>query len=528
MAKQDTKSDAPGAEMVAVIELGTTSIRMVLSEIEPATGAQRTVESLQQAVTLGKDTFTMGYIGRETTEACVSVLRTFRRLLGEYRLTDDSRIRAVATSAVREASNRDEFIDRIFIGCGINVELIDEAEVNRYTYEAVRPLLEARPDLKNSDILAVEVGGGSVEALMFSEGRIVSAHTYRLGSLRLRNAIEEYRAPPTEAASLMRDHVDRTVERIRGSIPLRKGLRILGLGGDIRLALAVLSPQRDRAGIGELMTTDLGRFSEDVLSASPDEIVRRHRISYPDAETLGPAVLIYERLARSLKQPNLLVGTATLRDGILREMSGKGHWTVELEHQVISSAIEVGRRFGFNKAEAKRTADIARQVFQALQSEHMLTPRHEVILAVAAMLTEIGNYINNRAHHKHSMYLIRNSDIFGLSSKDIVLTSLVARYHRRALPSPTHQEYASLGRNERVAVSKMAAILRIARALSRGHRKRLGRLRIVLSPGLMRIGIRVPVDISLLQHALRDKAVMFRRVYGMEVELESEQGDTRG
>ncbi|NQT93845.1 MAG: exopolyphosphatase [Lentisphaerae bacterium] len=528
MSKRHTDDGPAPVELVAVIELGTTSIRMVLSEYEPESGKQRAVESLQQAVTLGKDTFTLGYIQRETTEACVRVLRTFRRLLGEYHLTDSNRIRAVATSAVREASNRDDFVDRLFIGSGINVEVIDEAEVNRYTYEAVRPLLEARPELKNSDILAVEVGGGSVEALMFCEGRIASAHTYRLGSLRLRNTIEEYRAPPAEAASLMRDHVDRTVERIRRSIPARKGLRILGLGGDIRLALAVLSPQWDRTGIGELKVADLTRFSEDVLSASPDEIVRRHHVSYPDAETLGPALLVYERLAQVLKQRTLLVGTATLRDGILREMTRQGHWTAELKRQVINSALETGRRFDFNQTEAKRTADMARQMFHALQDEHMLTPRHEVILSVAALLSEIGNYISNRAHHKHSMYLIRNSDIFGLSSKDIVLASLVARYHRRAFPRPTHQEYASLERNDRVAVSKMAAILRLARALARGHGRSRGRLHITLSPGLMHIGVRKAADVSLAQHALRDRAVMFSRVYGMEVVLEAGQGDADG
>lgn len=528
MPKQAIEGDSLAAELVAVIELGTTSIRMVLSEIEPGTGKQRTVESLQQAVTLGKDTFTLGYIERETTEACVRVLRTFRRLLGEYRLSDNSRIRAVATSAVREASNRDEFIDRLLIGSGITVEVIDEAEVNRYTYEAVRPLLETKPDLKNSDILAVEVGGGSVEALMFCGGRIASAHIYRLGSLRLRNMIDEYRAPPAQASALMRDHVDRTVDRIRESLPARKGLRILGLGGDIRLALSVLSPRWDRTGIGELKAGDLARFSDDILSTSPDEIVRRYHVSYPDAETLGPAVLIYERLARGLKQRNLLVGTTTLRDGILREMTHRGHWTAELKRQVINSALEIGRRFHFNQAEAKRTADVARQIFHALQEEHMLTPRHEVILSVASLLSEIGNYISNRAHHKHSMYLIRNSDIFGLSSKDIVLASLVARYHRRALPRPTHQEYASLERADRVAVSKMAAILRIARALARGHRKSLRRLRITLSPGLMRIGIRMTADLSLAQHALIEKSVMFTRVYGMEVALESDEDDGNG
>jgi len=140
------------------------------------------------------------------------------------------------------------------------------------------------------------------------------------------------------------------------------------------------------------------------------------------------------------------------------------------------------------------------------------------VLVVAALLHESGAYISNRSHHKHSMYLILNSDIFGLSVRDLKLIALVARYHRRALPKPSHIEYASLDREDRVSLLKMAAILRVADALCRGRSKSF-KLDISVKQGELTIGIPKGRPLTLEQYALREKGPLFQRVYGMRVML---------
>src|SRR6187549_1634329 len=150
---------------VAVIDIGTSSIRMAVAEIDEA-GNVKTLEKLQQAVSLGKDTFTQGQIRKQTIEECVRVLKSYRRVLAEYQITRPDQIRVVATSAVREASNRLAFIDRIFIATGLQVEPLDEAEVSRVTYLGIQPFLDSEPALKVGRTLVVEVGGGSTELLL--------------------------------------------------------------------------------------------------------------------------------------------------------------------------------------------------------------------------------------------------------------------------------------------------------------------------------------------------------------------------
>ncbi|MCH8829954.1 MAG: exopolyphosphatase, partial [Planctomycetes bacterium] len=167
------------AKPVAVVDIGTTAIRMAIAEIDVA-GNIKTLQELSQSVQLGKDTFTRGVIEKSTIEDCVRILKSYRRQLEEYGITQPDQIRIVATSAIREAMNRLAFLDRIFSATGLEVEPIDEAEVNRITYLSIQPLLKAEKTLSSSPAVITEVGGGNTEVLVVQGTDVVYAHTYRL------------------------------------------------------------------------------------------------------------------------------------------------------------------------------------------------------------------------------------------------------------------------------------------------------------------------------------------------------------
>ena len=506
--------------MFAVIELGTTSVRMVLAQADEA-GKVQTLDSLQQPVTLGRDSFTQGRIGQDTTEKCVEALRRFDRVLKEYGVRETGQVCAVATSAVREAANRQAFLDRVFIATGIEVEELDAAEVGRLTYLAVRPLLEYLPD-GEGDVLVAEVGGGSTEALQLHSGKVAHAHTFRLGSLRLHEMIEELRTPAVHTRDALLGHVDRDVGQIVKFLELGDGARLLALGGDARLAARVLLGDASAAPVVSVPVSALSKLTNSILAMSVDETFQRYHTSYPDAETLGPALLIYTRLAEKLNMSRVHVGKTSLRDGLLYSMTNREWWTREFASQVLTSSHDLGRRYGIDTQHAQNVAQFARQLFQVLQAEHQLGPHYEVLLTVAAELHDVGVHISPRSHHKHSMYLILNSDLFGLSAQDKLLTALIARYHRKAVPRPTHLGYTSLDREGRVAVAKLAAILRVADALDRQHRgRRRRRPSIELQPGRLVITFNTAGDLALEKHALLEKGQMFKQVYGMDVILQS-------
>ncbi len=332
-AHKDTKKNKHDYKLFSVIDMGTSSIRMAIAEIN-SEGKVRSLESLQQAVSVGKDTFTHGEISHETTEECVKVLSSFRRVMDEYQIHGGDSILAVATSAVREAGNRQAFLDRIYMGSGIDIRAIDEAEANRYTYLSVYPLLKRHKKLRQGQSLLVEVGGGSTEMLVIEGLKVTLSHTYRLGSLRMRQMLSDFRAPRARIESILNKHIKRIFAGIPQNILSGKKMHMLAIGGDARFAAAQIRPDWDRSEPAVLDVAGVRRLAKDIIRLSVEDLMCRYHLSYPNAETLGPALLGYVQLAEVLKMDKLMVAGQTLRDGLLMEMKAQGAWSPEYYRQV--------------------------------------------------------------------------------------------------------------------------------------------------------------------------------------------------
>ena len=509
---------AQPAGAVAVVDVGTNAIRMAVAEIHRG-GHIRHLARYAQAVQLGRDTFATGQIRRSTLEQCVRILDTYLQALREYQIMRPEQIRVVATSAVREARNRLSFTDRIHIATGLLVEPIDEAEVNRVTYLGLHEHLQGDSPLATGRSLVVEVGGGNTELLGVEGTDVVLASSYRLGSIRQRVALEPLRASLPQWRRMLEGQIARTVETIYDQVGTEGIDHLVALGSDVRFAAARIHPRWDRRSLIAISLEPFGELVDEVLARNDDALVRDYHLSYLDAETLGPSLLAYRLLAERFGCDQLWVSDVNLRDGLLREMAMGDVWTGAFRQQIIRFAVRLGRRFHFDEARARRVADLAHRLFQELQELHRLESRHETLLYVAALLPGIGARVNNRSLHKHSMYLIRNSELFGLAEKEQLLVALVARYHRRALPQPGHEGYSSLERSERTIVLKLSAILRIALALDESRSGRIRDLACRIEQDRVVINLQGVTDVSLEQLAVRQHGGLFDDVFGKSVLL---------
>ena len=513
-----TPDPAASPRPAAVIDIGATSIRMAVAEIG-LEGYVRTLDTLVQSVDLGRDTFENRRLSRQSIEKSVSVLRRYRRVLREYGITSTADVRVVATTAVREAANRLAFIDRVYVATGLGVEILDEAEVNRITYMGVTPHLAAHRDVAEGKSVVVEIGGGSTELLVVRGGNVLHSASYRLGSLRLLQTIGAPRRGPSHQRALLESHIRRHIARIAEQVHLDSEIHLIAIGGDVRFAAHRLLEDWDGVSLTRIPTEQLAALTEEVCQYDEDGIVKCFGASFIEAETLAPALLAYTMLAQHFQLPHVYVCETNLRDGLLHDISVGGSWTAEFRNQIVRSAASLGRKFDYDQPHAHTVAELSRRLFDELAAEHRLDSRYEVILYVAALLHEIGMYVNVRSNHKHAAYLIRHSEIFGLSQTEKQLVGLVARYHRRASPQPSHEGYSSLGRDDRVAVAKMAAILRLAIALddTRSGRirdlscRRESRRLVITAPGVN--------DVSLEQIAMRQSSGLFQDVFGVPVLL---------
>ncbi len=526
MKKQTTSdrlvSEAPARDTrsgpAAAIEIGTSSVRMSVAQPDGQGGIE-ILEHLEQPLSLGKDTFSKGRIGKETSGECVSILRRFKEVLEPYALNAPDQLRVVATTAVREARNREAFLDRLYIATGLQVSLLEDAEVTRHAYLGSQRLFEKGGPLYKQHALIMEVGGGSTEMLMMTGARVAFSQGCRLGSLRLYEILKSSEAPAARLPRLMESHIERNLESALAGIEFPDGATFVALGGDMRFAVQQIAGARQQGSLHVVSVKQLQAFVDKVAGRPPDELVTRLHLTFPEAEGLAPALLAYLYVARQLGVSSVHVARTTMREGLLLEMISRHAWSPQVQRQTIQSAIDLGRKFQFDEMHGTHVAVLSKILFEALQEEHGLDARHGLLLYVAALLHEVGLLISNVGHHKHSMYLIQNSELFGLGRKDIGLVALIARYHRKATPSPLHPFYGELDRQDRVAVAKMAAILRVADALERSHHQHIQDVRCFVERDHVVIEVPHVHDLTLEQMALREKGNLFEEVYGRSVVL---------
>jgi exopolyphosphatase / guanosine-5'-triphosphate,3'-diphosphate pyrophosphatase len=500
---------------VAVVDMGASAIRLVVAE-GAAEGPLHVLEEVSRGVLLGKDTFTHGRLGPATVEATLKALEGFRRIMDTYGVI---RYRAVATSAVREASNADAFLDRVRLRTGLEVEVIDGSEENRLTYLAVREQLAQHPALVDGDALLVEVGGGSADISFLRKAQPIHSGTYPLGSIRMRQSLGGWQGSHEQGMRLLVRHIHNVVDDIRREMPLKEARHMIALGGDVRFAAAqVGGDERD----GELRSFDRDafiRFVDSVVGYDTEQLVEKYRLPQTEAETLVPALLAYRELLVESSAERITVPDASLRNGLLLDLvrSDQPQGIEDLRKQVLSSAAALGERYRYDAPHARNVADLAVRLFDELRSEHGLTDRHRLLLEVAALLHDIGNYVNIRGHHKHSQYLIAASEIFGLSQDEMLLVSNVARYHRRAIPAKSHLPYMALDREARVAVNKLSALLRLANALDADHLQKVKDVHVVTEDDDWVLEVEGAGDLTMERLASLARADYLTEVFGRKV-----------
>ncbi|OUX36699.1 MAG: hypothetical protein CBE26_04750 [Kiritimatiellaceae bacterium TMED266] len=503
----------------AVIDIGSTSIRMVMAEVHPDKDV-KVLESLTQSVSLGRDTFTKGRISSATTLLCIEALRDFLAVANTYQLNIEKDIRAVATSAVREASNHLEFMDRIFTATGIEIALISGAEVNRLTFFAIQPYLAKHEELRKQHALFIEMGGGSTELIGLKKGRISFSHTHRIGFYRLSESADKANTElrPSqkmlhmELRTLFRNFQEQSTTTVQRPV-------LVFMGSEARLAAQLLDDAWEVDTISSFRCSEVDKLIQRIRKLRPEQIATRYQIPYDDAQTVEAAWSSYLQIAQEFGVKRIYTCNATMRDGLLSELRASSTWQPDFIAHVLHSAKNIARRYQVDMKHAGHVCEHALQLFEALKNEHQLGVREQVFLQVSAWLHDVGHFVDATAHHKHSRYLIENSQIFGLTPQEIKLCAMIARYHRGATPKNSHADYQNLSRHHRRVVNNLASILRIAEALDASHSQRLHIEDVEFKEDRLELLHTCEKSISVEEMVLDRLAKMVRQVYGRSVVL---------
>ena len=501
----------------AAIDIGSNSLRMEVAEVVPGAPG-RILASAREVTRLGESVFRTGKV---SPDAIALVCKVLSGMAQQYRKLDVIGVRAVATSAIRDASNQDEFLARASEAIAAPVETISGQEESRLIHLGVQ---SSWPHRKQS-VLLIDVGGGSAEVIHSENGHLREAVSKPLGAVRLTEVFLKNDPPASAELRRMQDYVEEKLAAAMRRIGRWRWDRVIGTSGTASAVVCAVNQvsqaKLDYADRLRASTAQIRNLYEDLCARNLDERRKITGIGPKRAEIIiaGTAVLL--RFLQDLQLPSLYYSAAGLRDGIITDlaMRGVGRELSELDREQRRVVETMARRYGVPLHHARKVANLANKLFTSLQPLHKLPPHTGKFLEAAAYLHDVGHYVSESRHHKHSYYLVSNSDLPGFTNRERELVAALCRFHRKAMPAPDHVNAAALNSEEAHALILLTPLLRIADSLDRSHEERVETLECQVRDGqvLMKLGSKS--DIDLEQWAAERAADAFREVYGHEIAL---------
>lgn len=477
---------------IAAIDLGTNSFHLLIVELRDVNSNDYSLENginksfnvlYRQReivrINVGKKV-NPRFLPEEGIQRALKVLTEFKDKIDEF----DAEVFAVATSAIREAENKNEFLKLVSDQLGIEINVVSGYEEARLIYLGVLQGL----NIYNKQILLIDIGGGSTELLIGKRGKILFASSLKVGAVRLAHRFfNPYEAYSEEKKKECGNYIEEVVSSSIRTIKRIGFDQVIGTSGEIQaVARMVFNEMYNSYNYKPLDNVEFTykqfeKVSKKIFAAkSINDLKSIPALDEKRAEIILPGTLILKVLFEKLNIDRITVSASALREGIVidaleeiqKKEALKEHSLSEIEkkkNERLRSVIEFARTFDVDLKHSEQVKKISLQIFDELQTIHKLTDYHRELLEYAAILHDIGYYISPIKHHKHSYDIIKNSELVGFTSKEIELIANITRYHRKALPDDKHKNFASLSEENKKIVKILSAILRMSDGLEKTH-----------------------------------------------------------
>ena len=507
--------DAPmQKDRIAAIDIGSNSVRIVVAQ--ETTDGYRVLDEERENTRLAASLSRTGELDAEAVDASVAALRSFVTMARGYGVRS---IRAIATSAVRDAKNGAAFCQRVLEETDVTVEVITAHEEGRLSFLSVARAF----DVTNKQVAVADIGGGSTEILLASSGIVDEIYTTRLGAVRVTEACGLGDKCSPKAIRRAHRYIQKELKK-RARRPAFVPSTLYGAGGTFTALASMLiarekSPEEFSVRGYRVNRAAVRHLIADLAQMSLEERTKVAGLNPRRADIIVAGLLVIERILRHLKVNVVQIHTGGVRDGLLLTMthqpaSAVKAATPEQRRQAVERFAE---RCGTDLVHASQVARLAGRLLEELAEPLGLKLADRPLIEEAALMANVGYLINYDKHHKHSYQLIRNSDLPGYERDDLRIVANIARYHRGARPKRKHSNFAVLTDKDQDRVAKMAAILRLAFALDRTHQQQVRDLRASVTSDHVEITVQTTGDAEVDLWAARRKVDLFERVFSRSV-----------
>jgi exopolyphosphatase/guanosine-5'-triphosphate,3'-diphosphate pyrophosphatase len=499
----------------AAVDIGSNSVRLKIARLQ--SGRLRPIHEDREVTRLGEGVFRSGFLTPESMAETVKVLRRFHRATQQV-VTDS--VRVVATSALRDARNSQAFLEWVRSATGWRVEIISGVEEARLIHLG----LVSGPRVDRSPTLMMDLGGGSCELTVSHGGHIRDAVSLPLGAVRLTD--EFLRHDPVRKGELkrLRGFVAREVNRIAARIAAARISNVIATSGTAA-ALATVATRLRRGGSRRPVVSraEMTRIAKRLARLPVAERRKIEGIGPRRAEIVVAGAMVYHELLDRLHLKGFRYSPLGLRDGTLAQMAADYDRSTRSGRQIESerweSILKAVDHYHIDRKHALDVRESATLLFSALRAVHRLPPEYREWLSAAAMLYEVGDYVNRNGHHRHTHYIISNSEILGYTPQQRRIIAAIARYLGKSRPTVEDGPIKVVETADRPNVQKAILLLRLARALNLGRSRAVEKVRVGLRSAEVKLTLvpRRRMGVDLEQWAIEKECDYFREVFGREL-----------
>lgn len=507
--------------VLAAVDVGTNSLHLVVARVVDDRHFE-VIESEKEMVRLGSGSGDMKHLDAAAMDRGVAALRRFRQIADIH----GASVRAVATSAVREAENHDEFLARARTEAGIDVEVISGIEEARLIHLGV---LQALP-VFDRRILVCDIGGGSTEVMVGERDDLLAARSFKLGAVRLTNRFFPGERLHPGAVAACRTYVRSALAPFAHEVQGHHPELAVGSSGTIEAIARLVHAE---AGGDELRTYNRFRFDADALRGVVKQLTAARTVheraalagmEAKRADIILAGGLILEGVTEVFGVEAWTVSAYALREGVLldtvqRTRGGTLHHLREVSR---NSVRQLARTCDDEPDHSAQVARLALRLFDETRLLHGLDEGCREYLEAAALLANVGLFVSHSKHHLHSYYVIRNSDrLVGFTDAEIEVIAQIARYHRKSAPKPTHPEFAALRPDDQHLVRVLAGLLRVAIGLDRSHEAKVSDVRVVRRGAELHVEVTADpaADVSLELYAAAERRTLMEETLGHPVRV---------
>lgn len=494
----------------AVIDIGSSIIKMRISQLQSNIVAD--IDVLECPLHIGHEVYNTGKISFESLRKISKILDGFAQVMQENNILQ---YRLVAGSVLREAENRAYVVDQIKIRNDMTLEILDDDHEKSLIYHEIIRKLKGDEVIKNS--LISYIGKGSLGVAVYKDEGIVFSENIPIGSLKIQDILGGVQNITADFYSVLDAYLDGIIGKVM--IPdAQKFNNVIITGGDMEL-IAKLCDIPLENGRYKIKANILEQMYKNVRNMSEENISLQYNISRRQAETMYVALAIYSKIMSVTGAKLIISPKIELWDALMRQMlypMAEDEYELHVASSAITHATELSKRYASDIVHSKCVSDYACKIFDKMKKIHGLNSKRRLYLQIACILHDCGSFINSKNSLLNTYSIIKNTDIYGLTEEDASIIAAVASYDEFTSPERSQERYRVLTQKNKLVVSKLVAIMRLALALDRSQRQRLASVNIRLNAQELVFSCEAKEKAYLEIWAFETAAGFFEEVFGLK------------